>query len=209
MYGRIEFAYAQMARLAGINMPQTRLFEENGRAHFMTPRFDRPQGTRRLHMLTLCGIAHLDFKAVGVHDYAQFQAAIDALGLGMEAKQEAFRRMVFNYVGMNCDDHTKNQAFLMDERGTWSLAPAYDITFAYSPTSSWVNQHLMAVDGKFMDVSGKDALGFAGRHGIQGAKAIIRQVNDAFRQWPVFAGEAGLPREVTSQIGAFHIRMAS
>jgi len=143
-YGRIEYAYYSMATMAGIAMSPCRILEENGRAHFMTKRFDR-KGNQKLHMQTLCAMAHLDFKQLATHDYAQLFLTIDQLGLGYTAMEEAFRRMAFNVMGANCDDHTKNFSFLLEKGGAWQLAPAYDVTHAYNPQGTNVHQHLMSV----------------------------------------------------------------
>lgn len=191
-FGRIEYAYALMAAGAGINMPQTRLYEENGRAHYMIRRFDRPGGVQKLHMQSLCAMRHLDFNLRAVHDYAQLQQTIEELDLGQDAKEEAFRRMVFNYAAWNCDDHTKNHSFLMDKSGVWSLAPAYDVTFSYREDSPWVDQHLMSVNGKFLHVTADEMHVFGDQHGITNSKEIVRQINDAVDSWGAFAMEAGL-----------------
>jgi serine/threonine-protein kinase HipA len=204
VYGRVEYAYAAMARAAGIHMSQTRLLEENGRAHFMTRRFDRPGGTQKLHMQTLCALSVLDYNLVGVHDYAQYQQAIAQLALGEEAAAEAFRRMVFNYAAANCDDHTKNFSFLMDEAGQWSLAPAYDITHAFNPAGPWTFQHLMGVEGKFQDVTKAEFMRFAERHGVPGARTIINDVTAAIDSWSEFANTAGLTTDVSARIGRDH-----
>jgi serine/threonine-protein kinase HipA len=181
-----------MARAAGVEMSETRLLEEHGRAHFMTRRFDRTDDGERLHMLTLCGMDGLDFNAIGVNDYAQYFARIVDLDLGVAALEEAFRRMAFNVLAANCDDHTKNVAFLMDSAGTWSLAPAYDVTHAYAPDSRWLSQHLMSVNGKFADITRADLLAVADSFGIERAAAAIGEVRDALGSWPEFASEAGL-----------------
>lgn len=207
-YGRIEYAYSNMARAAGITMTETRLLEENGRAHFMTKRFDRSPERQKLHTQSLCGIAILDFNAHATHDYAQYQGTIGELGLGAEARTEAFRRMVFNVVAANCDDHTKNFGFLMDQSGQWSLAPAYDVTHAFNPDGLWNHQHLMSVNGKFDKIQRKDFLTFAERHSVERAAAIIGEVNDAVRSWPEFAEEAGLPQAVADLVAKDHHEVA-
>jgi serine/threonine-protein kinase HipA len=201
-YGRIEYAYSLMTREAGIEMSETRLIEENGRAHFMTRRFDRPGGSRRLHMQSLCAIAMLDFNAIGVHDYAQLQDTIRAIGLDDDAASQAFRRMAFNVCASNCDDHTKNHAFLMDESGAWSLSPAFDVTHAHNPDSRWTAQHLMSVGGKFSGIGRSDLLEFAERHDIRGARGIIEQVDDAVARWPEFARLAGVAPSEIERVGA-------
>src|SRR5699024_7042718 len=146
-YGRTEYAYSLMARAAGIDMAATELPEEGGRAHFVTRRSDRPGvDGERLHMQTLGGVAGLDFSAVGVHYYATYFTTMAAWVV--DEREQAFARVVFNVLASNNDDHTKNLSFLMDADGAWRLAPAYDLTFAYSPASRWVSRHLMSVEGR-------------------------------------------------------------
>ncbi|MBX3193780.1 MAG: type II toxin-antitoxin system HipA family toxin [Microbacteriaceae bacterium] len=199
-YGRIEYAYSLMARAAGIEMTPTRLLQEGGRAHFMTRRFDRPGGTRRLHVQTLCALSMLDYNLRGSHDYAQLFQAIDALELGDDSREQAFRRMVFNWMAANCDDHTKNHAFVMDEDGRWSLAPAYDLTHAFNPQGEWTYQHLMSVGGKFRDLTSRDLAEFAERHGVQGYRRMIDEVAGAVESWPEHAAAAGVPRAAADRI---------
>jgi serine/threonine-protein kinase HipA len=192
-FGRIEYAYWLMATAAGIEMTECRLLEENGRAHFMTKRFDRrPDGTKA-HSVTLCGTAELDFRQRGTHDYAQLFQTADSLDLGPAARQEIFRRMVFNVLARNCDDHTKNHSFVLSGADApWQLSPAYDVTHAYNPNGKWTYQHLMSVNGRFDAITTSDLLAVADRHRISGARAIIRDVTAAVREWPAFAGTAGL-----------------
>ncbi len=192
-YTRVEYAYALMARDAGIAMSECRLLHEGGRAHFMTRRFDRPAPGRRVHMTTLCGMRALDNDDVGVHDYAQLFATIVELGLGEEALVEAFRRMAFNVAAVNHDDHTKNHAFLMDADGRWSLAPAYDLSYANVPGHPWMGQHCMGVDGEFMLVSGQGQLRLAERFGIPYAKRELHRVREVVDAWPDYAAVAGVP----------------
>lgn len=147
-YGRIEYAYHLMARAAGIDMSDCRLLKENGRAHFMTKRFDREGQTGRHHMQTLCAMDHVDYKKKGANAYSQLFTVMQQLNLSYEEREEAFRRMVFNVMGRNCDDHTKNFSFLLkDSNKVWSLSPAYDITFAHNPKGEWTHQHLMSING--------------------------------------------------------------
>ena len=147
-YGAIEYAYSRLARSAGIAMTETRLLEENGRRHFMTRRFDRGPAGEKVHMQSLGALAHLDFNLSGAHAYEQALAVLRRLGLPMSAVEEQFRRMVFNIVFRNQDDHVKNIAFLMDKRGAWSLAPAFDMNYAFSPAGEWTSRHQMSVAGK-------------------------------------------------------------
>ena len=156
-YGRIEYAYYLMARAAGITMSPCRLLTENGRAHFMTRRFDRDDN-RKHHIQTLCALQHLDYNQKATHDYNQLFITIGQLGLDYSAREEAFRRMAFNVMAANCDDHTKNISFILCEGEKWQLTPAYDLTHAYNPKGEWTHQHLMAVNGKFADITRSDLL---------------------------------------------------
>ncbi|MEO8261210.1 MAG: type II toxin-antitoxin system HipA family toxin [Pseudolysinimonas sp.] len=194
-YGRIEYAYSLMARRAGIDMTETRLLEEGGRAHFLTRRFDRPGGVRRLHTQTLCALSVLDYNERGAHDYAQLFQAFDALGLDEKTRVQGYRRMVFNWMAANCDDHTKNHSFVMDEQGAWSLSPAYDLTHAFNPNGDWTYQHLMSVNGTFRDLTHSDLIRFAERHRVPGARAVITEVAEAVDDWPEFAAQAGVSNE--------------
>ena len=204
-YGRIEYAYYLMAKAAGLDMMESRLLHENGRAHFMTKRFDRDSSGVRHHIQTLCAMSHLDYKKKGVNSYSQFFSAIQALTLPYEQKEEAFRRMVFNVMGRNCDDHTKNLSFRLRQGHPWELTPAYDITFAHNPKGEWTSQHLMSVNGKFKDFRQEDLLEVADRFAIGTAKSVISTVRDAIKQWPNFAGQAGLSKTQLETIQKQHI----
>lgn len=202
-YGRIEYAYHLMARAAGIHMTPCRLLKENGRAHFMTQRFDREGQSGRHHMQTLCAMAHVDYKKKGTNAYAQLFHTLGQLALPYEDLEEAFRRMVFNVMARNCDDHTKNFAFLLRQGGTrWELAPAYDVTFAHNPNGEWTHQHLMSVNGKFKGFDVADLLAEADRFGVGTAKRVIEEVRAAVLRWPEFAQQADLPEAQMADIQA-------
>lgn len=193
-YGAIEYAYHLMAKAAGIAMAECRLLEEGGRRHFMTRRFDRLAGGEKLHMQSLCALAHFDFNQAGAYAYEQALLTIRQLGLPMAAVEEQFRRMVFNIVARNQDDHVKNIAFLMDRQGRWSLAPAFDVTYSYNPSGAWTSTHQMTLNGKRDDFTledfracAKSALMKRGR-----AETIVEQVTAAVRRWPEFAAATGL-----------------
>ena len=208
-YGRLEYAYHLMARAAGIEMSDCRLFEENGRAHFMTRRFDRPQGPgqpRKLHLQSLCALAHYDFNAAGAYAYEQVFAVARALALPHAAVEELFRRAVFNVIARNQDDHTKNIAFLMDQGGRWHLAPAYDVAYAYNPDGQWTARHQMTLAGKTDDFTPEDLLACARAAGLKTrrAKDVIAAVASALRRWPDFATPAGVPDDWTRRIAATH-----
>ena len=169
-YGRIEFAYYLMATAAGIRMSDSRLLEENGRAHFMTKRFDREViggKTLKHHIQTLCAINHLDFRQRDTHDYSQLFMTASELGLDDDALNQIFRRMAFNIMGRNCDDHTKNIGFILRQGQPWNLSPAYDVTHAYNPMGKWTDQHLMSVNQKFKEISKADLLEVANRFGVR------------------------------------------
>ncbi len=203
-YGRIEYAYHLMARRAGITMSDCQLLEENNRAHFMTRRFDRDGNTKH-HMQTLCAMAHLDYKQRATHDYNQFFQVIERLGLGFEALEEAFRRMAFNVMAANCDDHTKNFSFILKKGEPWALAPAYDVTFAFNPQGEWTFQHLMSANGKFQRITRDDLLTVADRFGIGTAKRVLGAVREAVEAWSEFAEEARInPTEIT-RVASSHV----
>ncbi|HBA86087.1 MAG TPA: type II toxin-antitoxin system HipA family toxin [Verrucomicrobia bacterium] len=202
-YGRIEYAYHLMATAAGITMSSCRLLKENGRAHFMTRRFDR-EGHRKHHMQTLCAMIHLDYKQKASHDYNQLFQTISQLNLGYENMEEVFRRMAFNVMAANCDDHSKNTSFLLREGQNWTLAPAYDITHAHNSAGEWTNQHLMGVNGKFAGINRADLLAIADRFGIGTASKVLQRIAKAVTSWPDFAAQAEVSSDETSRIKSHH-----
>jgi serine/threonine-protein kinase HipA len=197
-YGRIEYAYHLMARQAGIGMMDCRLFEEGGRAHFMTRRFDRPPGGGKLHYASLFGLAHLAYAAPGTHAHAyeDYFAAIEKLHLTPEDKVEGFRRMVFNVLGCNRDDHTKNFGFLLDGNGRWQLAPAFDISYAHNPQpGKWTAAQQMSVAGKRTEITRDDLVAAGRRSGVATVPklgTVIDQVAGALAQWNACAEQAGV-----------------
>ena len=205
-YGAIEFAYYLMAKAAGITMSECRLLEENGRRHFMTRRFDRQAGGEKLHMQTLCAMAHFDFNQAGAYSYEQALLTIRQLNLPMAAVEEQFRRMVFNIVARNQDDHVKNIAFLMNKQGGWALAPAYDMTYSYNTAGAWTSTHQMTMNGKRdgfvladFDACAKSALMKRGR-----AKTILSEVQTAVTRWADFASVAKLSDGLRDTIASTH-----
>jgi len=188
-----------MAKAAGIEMSECELLEEGGRAHFVTRRYDRP-GTSgdRLHMQSLCGLTGLDFNATETNDYASLFTA--AAELGITDTVQIFRRMTFNVLASNNDDHTKNHAFLMNPEGEWKLSPAYDVTFAYNPASVWTSKHLMSVNAKFEGITRDDLHAVGEKFQVPGHRAIVREVEVVVESWPQFAAEAQLPQERTEEV---------
>lgn len=205
-FGAIEYAYSQMAKAAGITMSECRLYEENGRRHFMTRRFDRLNGGEKLHMQSLGAIAHFDFNNPLAHSYEQAMVVIRRLDLGMEAIEEQYRRMVFNIVARNQDDHVKNIAFLMNKQGRWSLSPAYDIMYAYNPTGSWTANHQMSAAGKRDGFTFDDLKSVADLASMKRgrAKTIAQEVTQAVSKWPEFASLAGVGGTLATQISNTH-----
>jgi len=205
-FGAVEYAYALMARHAGIRMSECRLFEENGRRHFMTRRFDRLPDGGKIHLQSLGAIAHFDFNRAGSHSYEQAFIVIRRLGLDMDTVEEQFRRMVFNVVACNRDDHVKNIAFLMDRRGAWSLAPAFDVVYSYNPEGRWTSQHQMSLNGKRDDFTMEDfkAVAATASMGRGRAEAITREITESVKQWRSFAAEADVPKEMIDPIAATH-----
>jgi len=195
--GRVELAYHSMARAAGITMMECDLFCHDGRAHFMTRRFDRDGNTRH-HLQTLCAMAHLSFHQRAAYSYSQLFQTVNELGLDYATREEVFRRMAFNVLAKNCDDHSKNVSFLLKQGGHWELAPAYDLTCAYTlqgEWNEWANSRVMAVNGKFSNITSKDLLEVAEQFGIGTARRELDRVMDAVRQWPAFAAAAGVTDE--------------
>ena len=204
-YGRIEYAYHRMALAAGIEMEPCRLLEENGRAHFMTRRFDREVvegATVKHHLQTLCAMDQLDFRQRATHSYSQLFMAIARLKLGDAATGQAFRRMAFNGMARNCDDHTKNFSFRLKQGGMWELAPAYDLIHAYNPKGAWTYQHLMSVNGKFDGIAREDLLVEADRFGVRRPLDMLADVRTALASWAEFAAEAGLSAKTADRVAA-------
>ena len=201
-YGAIEYAYYRMAVDAGITMTPSRLFEEDGRRHFMTKRFDRLEGGGKLHMQSLCGMAHYDFNQAGAYGYEQALQVIRRLGLPMAAIEEQFRRMVFNIVARNQDDHVKNIAFLMDRSGNWSLSPAFDVTYSYQPGGKWTSSHQMTMNGKRGDFTLEDFKACAKSASMKRGRAetIIDEVRNVVAQWRNYADESRVNSEQRDKI---------
>ena len=203
-YGRIEYAYHKMAVASGIEMTECRLFEENGRAHFMTRRFDRPRNGGKLHMQTLSAITHFDFNDPGAYSYEQAFQVMRELKLPYKDAEQQFRRMVFNVVARNQDDHTKNISFLMNKSGEWRLSPAYDVIYSYNPSGRWTSMHQMSINGK-RDNFTRDDLHAVGREmNIKPSNRIIDEIIEAVSTWPDFAKDAGVERLQIEAIAGTH-----
>jgi serine/threonine-protein kinase HipA len=201
-FGRIEYAHHLMALDCGITMSECALLEEGGRAHFMSRRFDR-RGNEKLHVQTLCGMQHLDFNIPYVSSYEQYFRTVLELNLGAQALRQAWMRCAFNVMARNCDDHTKNLAFIMDESGTWSLSPAYDVSFSHNPgADKWTRQHQMLVNGKAQQITREDLMVVAKHFDIDGANRLLDRIADVLCQWPRYARGVGVPESEISRIAA-------
>lgn len=196
--GRIEYAYYKMAVDCGINMSECRLWEENDNAHFMSRRFDRTNSGEKIHMQTLCGIAHFDRD--DRYSYEQLFQVMRRLYLSYPDMEQMYRRMVFNVIARNHDDHTKNHSFIMDENGIWSLAPAYDLCYAYSPSGRWINRHQLSLNGKRDDFTLDDLITTGERMDIRNPRDIIEQINEVVSCWEKYAQEAKIKKEYILQI---------
>jgi len=201
-YGRVEMAYYLMATASGIEMMPSRLFEENGRAHFMTKRFDREGADVKHHIQTFCAMKHYDYNAVTSFAYEQLFQTMRELNLGYPEAEQMYRRMVFNVLARNCDDHTKNFSFKLIKDGTWTLAPAYDICHAFKPDHKWVSQHALSVNGKRKNITENDLLTVAQSMNIKKADQIIRQVNAQVLRWEKFADQTGVSKKIRKAVAA-------
>ena len=188
-YGRVEMAYYRMALDCGIQMMESRLLEENDRAHFITRRFDRDPVKGKLHVQSFCALRHFDFNEITAYSYEQLFETMRMLRLPYSDAEQLFRRMVFNVLAKNCDDHTKNFSFIMEPDGIWKLAPAFDICYAYRPGSIWVNQHSLSINGKRENITRADLLAVAKNMHIKKANGIIQQINEVVNKWKMYAAE--------------------
>jgi serine/threonine-protein kinase HipA len=200
-FGRVEMAYHLMAKEAGIEMTECRLLEENDRAHFMTKRFDRSHSEDKIHVQSFCAIAHYDFNEITSFSYEQLFETMRSLFLPYTAAEQLYRRMVFNVLAKNCDDHTKNFSFIMDQSGKWALAPAYDICYAYRPGSTWVSQHTLSINGKRQHITQHDLLEVARKMNIKKPNTIIDEVQHALIQWQTFAAQTKVNKDLAAFIG--------
>ncbi len=199
-YGRVEMAYYNMAIACGIEMMPSILLEENERAHFMTKRFDRADGDIKHHIQTLCAINHFDYNAVNSFSYEQLFQTMRELKLTYPAAEQMFRRMVFNVMSRNCDDHTKNFAFVLKKSGQWELAPAYDLCHAYKPGHQWVSQHILSVNGKRKGITKNDLLHIGNSIKCKQAAIIIEEIEAIIMNWKKYANEVGVSVNLTDAI---------
>lgn len=205
-WGRIEYAYYLMAIACGVEMMPSILLEENQRAHFMTKRFDRENSETKHHIQTLCGLQHFDYNLMQSYSYEQVFQTMRLLRLSYAEAKQMFKRMVFNVIASNCDDHTKNFSFLLEKDKQWRLAPAYDICYAYDPTNFWVNQQTLSVNGKRKNITKQDMLTIAKSNNIKDAEKIIQEINYTIKQWQDFAQQAKV-NEIKQKLIQKHLKI--
>lgn len=186
-YGRVEYAYHLMAKDCGIVMMECNLLEENGRAHFMTKRFDREESNTKHHVHTLCGIQHFDYNNLYAYGYEQLFQTMRILRLSYKDAEQMFRRMVFNVMATNYDDHTKNFSFLLKQDNKWELSPAYDICYSYNPTNHWVSQHTLSINGKHKNILHSDLMSIADTNSIKKGDKIIQEIKEVISNWEKYA----------------------
>ena len=199
-YGRVEMAYYKMAIDSGINMMESALLEENDRAHFMTKRFDRFEGNNKVHVQSFCAMRHYDFQDIDIYSYEDLFETMRLLVLPYPEAEQLYRRMVFNVIARNCDDHTKNFAFTMNTIGEWSLSPAFDLCHAYRPSSTWVSQHCLSVNGKRTNIHRNDLLEVAKSMNIKRANEIIDQINEVVSKWNTYADQQKVDPKLSDAI---------
>ena len=206
-YGRVEMAYYNMAVACGIDMMPSRLLEENGRAHFITKRFDREGGSTRHHIQTFCALKQFDYNLVTSFSYEQLFQTMRELKLPYPDAEQLFRRMVFNVLARNCDDHTKNFAFRLKKDGKWELAPAYDICHAYQPRHQWVSQHALSINGKRTNITMDDLLSIGKTIKNKKAAETTEEISHTVSQWKKFADEVKVSPKMRDEINATLIRL--
>jgi len=200
-YGRVEMAYYLMAVDAGIEMTECKLLEENSRTHFMTKRFDREPDMDKIHVQSFFAMQHYDFNEVEYYSYEQLFETMRLLGLPYPQAEQLYRRMIFNVMSRNCDDHTKNFAFIMDKTGKWKLSPAYDICHAYRPDSEWVSQHALSINNKRKNITKSDLLEVASQMNIKKSESIIQQIAEIIRNWGNYADSVDVDQKLKTAIG--------
>ena len=199
-YGRVEMAYYNMAIACGIDMMPSRLLEENGRAHFMTKRFDREGHDTKHHIQTFCALKHFDYNQITSFSYEQLFQTMRELKLSYADAEQMFRRMVFNVLARNCDDHTKNFAFRLKKDGNWELAPAYDICHAYQPKHKWVSQHVLSINGKRTNITKDDLLLIGKSIKNKNSAETIAEISNMVGKWNTFANEVMVYPELRDEI---------
>jgi serine/threonine-protein kinase HipA len=206
-FGRVEMAYYYMAVDCGIRMMDCELLEDGDRAHFMTKRFDREGHDTKHHVQTFCAMQHFDYNHIMAYSYEQLFQTMRILKLSYPDAEEMFRRMAFNVMATNYDDHTKNFGFMLKQGGDWELSPAYDVCYSYDPTNVWVSQHTMSINGKHKDITREDLLAIAKANSIKKANRIIDRVSDVVADWERYSKKVHVDKRLSTSIKSTHLRM--
>jgi serine/threonine-protein kinase HipA len=199
-FGKVEYAYYLMAKDCDIQMMDCKLLEENGRAHFMTKRFDREGHYTKHHIQTFCGIQHFDFNNLYGFGYEQLFQTMRTLKMTYPEADQMFRRMVFNVMATNYDDHTKNFSFRLKENGKWELSPSYDVCYSYDPNNVWVSQHTLSINGKHKEINKSDLMTIANANNIKRGEKIIEEIRDTVCNWPEYANKVKVSPELNGYI---------
>jgi len=199
-FGRVEYAYYLMAKDCGIDMMECQLLKENGRAHFMTKRFDREGHDTKHHIQTFCGIQHYDYNNLYSYSYEQLFQTMRILKLTYPEAEQMFRRMVFNVMAINYDDHTKNFSFRLKKDGKWQLSPAYDVCYAYDPNNPWVSQHTLSINGKYMEITKADLMTIAKANNIKKGEQMINEIKAVVSNWQQYAERAEVAQNLRNAI---------
>lgn len=200
-YGAMEYVYHLMALKCGIDMMPCRLLQEGERKHFISKRFDRVKN-QKVHVQTLNGLAHVDYKKPGSFSYAELFSVARQLKLSANEAEQIFKRMTFNIVARNHDDHSKNFAFIL-ENEKWSLAPAYDLAYSYKPGSYWVNSHWMSLNGKRNNFTRSDFYSLEKLSPIFSKRKIDDIIDDTIEHvtsWSALAKEWGVPKTLMNEV---------
>lgn len=203
-FGRLEYTYAQMAMDCGIQMTKCSLYNNT---HFLTQRFDRDEKGQKIHTHSLCGLLGLDYNMIGQYSYEQYFMAARKLGLGQDALEEIFRRMVFNVLAHNCDDHTKNFSFMMDQTGTWALSPAFDICYSYSSSNEWVNGHNMRINSKRNDITFEDLMTVGEKFNLKKRKTTIENIQSVIENFKQYAKNNDVDQKLIDEVERFRPRI--
>lgn len=205
-YGRLEYTYSQMAKDCNIKMTECSLY--NG-LHFLTKRFDRNQHGEKVHVHSLCGMLGLNYNRVGEYSYEQYFITARKLGLGQDTMEEIFRRMVFNILVHNCDDHTKNFSFMMDRDGNWSLSPAFDLCYSYDSSNEWVNGHNMRINNKRTNITYADIMIVGEKFNIKKRKKIFNKINMVVDKFHDYANGNHVIQDLINEVDKNRPRIAN
>lgn len=197
-FTKLEYVYYQIAKDSGINMQPSKLLNVNGKSHFLTERFDRDENGEKIHMLSLAGMAGFDYKHPGENSYEEVSLLLRRIHCANDDIKQLFRRMVFNVIGKNHDDHVKNIAFLMDKKGNWRLSPAYDLTYSYNPDGAWTKHHQMTINNKVDDIKYEDIMMSAKIFGLgkKEANDIVQEISNAFNNFAKYAKAVNIPDDI-------------